>query len=150
MELKVNNNSFMMSVVGYQFPELEDVEYDSNWLNVKIAVSHQGRKWSTIDPALLTYEVQGLSDWLRAVSARKYDNRHLVFMEPCLSFHLSPAEGDPEKLVIGLSHEFRPPWASEDLDEEYEIVFSLTSIDLICAAQSLENQLRRYPQRTER
>jgi len=150
MELKVNNNSFMMSLVGYQFPELEDVEYDSNWLNVKIVVSHQGSKWSTTDPALLTYEVQWLIDWLRAVSARKYDNRHLWFTEPCLSFHLSPAEGDPDKFVIELSHEFRPPWASEDLDEEYEIVFSLTSIDLICAAQSLEDQLRRYPQRTER
>jgi hypothetical protein len=150
MELKVDNNSFMMSLVGYQFPELEDVEYDSNWLNVKIAVSHQGGKWSTVDPALLTYEVQSLIDWLRAVSARQYDNRHLVFMEPCLSFDLSPAEGDPDKLVIELSHEFRPPWASEDPDGEYEIVFSLTSIDLTFAAQSLENQLRRYPQRTER
>ena len=151
MELKVNDNcSFMMSLVGYQFPELEDVEYDSNWLNVKIAVNHKRGKWSTIDPALLTYEVQRLIDWLRAVSALEYDNRHLVFMEPCLSFHLSPAEGDPDKLVIELSHEFRPPWASEDVDEEYEIVFSLRSIDLSCAAQSLENQLRRYPQRTER
>lgn len=139
----------MMSLVGYQFPELEDVEYDSNWLNVKIAVNDQGDKWSTIDPALLTYEVQDLIDWLRAVSARKYDNRELVFMEPCLSFRLSPPEGDPEKLVIELSHEFRPSWASEDPDEEYEIEFSLTSIDLISAAQSLEDQLRRYPQRKE-
>lgn len=93
MELKVNNNSFVMSLVGYQFPELEDVEYDSNWLNVKIALSHQRGKWSTIDPALLTYEVQWLIDWLKAVSARKYDNRQVSFMEPCLSFHLSPAEG---------------------------------------------------------
>jgi hypothetical protein len=149
MEVKVDNNSFTMSLVGYQFPELEDVEYDSNWLNVKIAVSHRDGKWSTVDPALLTYEVQGLIDWLRAVSARKYDERHLVFIEPCLSFHLSPAGGEPDKLVIGLSHEFRPPWASGDLYEEYEIAFSLTSIDLICAAQSLENQLRRYPQRAE-
>ena len=145
MELRVNNNSFMMSLVGYQFPELEDVEYDSNWLNVKIAVTHERGKWSTIDPALLTYEVQWLIDWLKAVSARKYDNRHLWFTEPCLSFHLSPAEGDPDKLIIELSHGFRSPWASED-----EIVFPLTSIDLICAAQSLENQLRRYPRRTER
>ena len=54
-----------MYLVGYQFPELEDVEYDSNWLNVKIAVSHQRGKWSTIDPALLTYEVQWLIDWSR-------------------------------------------------------------------------------------
>ena len=29
----------MMTLVGYEFPELENVEYDSNWLNVKISVS---------------------------------------------------------------------------------------------------------------
>lgn len=139
-----------MSLVGYQFPELENVEFDSNWLNVKIRVSHQRGKWSTIDPALLTYEVQGLIDWLRAVSDRKYDTRRLCFTEPCLSFHLSPDDGEPDSLVIELSHEFRPPWANENLDEEYQIVFSLMSVDLIRAAQSLENQLRRYPQRTER
>ena len=151
MELKANNDcSFTMSLVGYQFPELHNHQYDSNWLNVKIAVSHQGGSWSTIDPALLTYEVQGLIDWFRAASARKYDDRHLCFLEPCLSFRLAPAAGDPEKLIIELSHEFRPPWASEDSDEEYEIEFSLTSIDLIAEAQSLENQLRRYPQRTAR
>ena len=147
MELKVNNTSFMMALVGYQFPALEDDEDDSNWLNVKIAVSHQGGKWSTVDPALLTYEVQWLIDWLRAVSARNYDNRHQVFTEPCLSFHLSPAEGQPDELIIGLSYEFRPPWASKDLNEEYEIVFSLTSVDLMGAAQSLEHQLRRSPRR---
>ena len=139
-----------MSFVGYQFPELEEVEYDSNWLNVKIGVSHQRGKWSTTDPALLTYEVKWLIDWLRALSAGKYDNRHLWFTEPCLSFHLSPAEGEPDKLVIELSHEFRPPWATRDLDEQHQIVFPLTSIDLVGAARSLESQLRRYPQRTER
>lgn len=139
-----------MSLLGYQFPELEDVEYDSNWLNVKIEVSHQRGKWSAIDPALLTYEVQWLIDWLRALSAGKYDKRHLWFTEPCLSFHLSPAEGDPDKLVIEFSHEFEPPWATKDPDEQHQIEFSLTSIDLIGAAQSLENQLRRYPRRTER
>ena len=82
------------------------------------------------------------------MSAGKYDKRHLWFTEPCLSFHLSPAEGDPDKLVIELSHGFAPPWATKDPDEEHQILFPLTSIDLIGAAQSLENQLRRYPQRT--
>ena len=49
-----------MSLVGYQFPDLEDDEYDSNWLNVKIEVSNERGKWSAIDPALLTYEVEWL------------------------------------------------------------------------------------------
>ena len=150
MELEANNDcSFTMTLVGYQFPDLEDVDYDSNWLNVRISVNRQGGDWSTSDPALLTYEVESLIKWLRAASARQYDERDLVFMEPCLSFHLSPAVGDPDKLLIELSHEFRPPWASEDTDKGYEIAFSLTSIYLLRAAESLENQLRQYPQRTE-
>ena len=151
MELTIDNNcSFGMSLTGYQFPELSDVEHDSNWLNVRIEVKHPRGKWSAVDPALLTYEVQWLIDWLRSVSAGGHDKRHLWFTEPCLSFHLSPTETEPDKLVVEFSHEFRPPWATEDLDEQPNIVFQLKSIDLIDAAQSLEDQLRRYPQRTER
>ena len=138
-----------MSLLGYQFPELEDDEYDSNWLNVKIEVSNQQGKWSAIDPALLTYEVQWLIDWLRALSGGNHDKPQIWFTEPCLSFYLSPAEGDPEKLVIELAQGFAPPWATKDPGEQHQIEFPLTSIDLIAAAQSLENQLRRYPQRTE-
>jgi hypothetical protein len=150
MELTIDQScSFRMSLVGYQFPELEDVEFDSNWLNVKIAVSHQRGKWSAVDPALLTYEVKDLIDWLKELSVGKYDKRHLWFTEPCISFHLSPTEGAPDRLVIRFSHEFKPPWATEDLDEEHQIAFSLARIDLISAAQLLENQLRHYPQRTE-
>ena len=136
-----------MSLIGYQFPELEDVEYDSNWLNVKIEVSHQRGKWSAVDPALFTYEAQWLIDWLKDLSAGKFDKRHLWFTEPCISFHLSPSAGTPELLVIEFSHKFLPPWATEDLDEEHQIAFSLRSIDLISAARLLENQLQQYPQR---
>lgn len=150
MELTIDNSSFTMSLVGYQFPELEGEEDDSNWLNVKIEVSNQRGKWSAIDPALLTYEVEWLIDWLRALSAGNYVERESGFFEPCLSFHLSPAEGDPDELVIELSHGFAPPWTTKGSGEQHQIVFPLTSIDLTGAAQSLENQLRRYPQRAER
>jgi hypothetical protein len=138
-----------MFLIGYQFPELEDVAYDSNWLNVKIVVSQGRGKWSAVDPALLTYEVESLADWLKELSAGKYDKRDLWFTEPCISFHLLPCEGEPDRLAIEFSHEFRPPWA-KDLDEEHQITFPLASIDLIKAAQQLEDQLHQYPQRTER
>ena len=151
MELKLGNNcSFTMTLLGYQFPELEHVEYDSNWLNVKIDVSQERGSWSATDPALLTYEVAWLIDWLRAVSAGRYDEREQEFLEPCVSFHLSPTEGEPHNLVIEFSHGFEPPWATNDRDEQHQIVFPLTSVDLIGAAQSLEDQLRQYPQRTVR
>jgi hypothetical protein len=137
-----------MSLVGYQFPQLEDVEYDSNWLQVKIVVSHSRGKWSAVAPALLTYEMESLIDWLKELSAGKYDKRHLLFTEPCISFHLLPSEGEPDKLAIEFSYEFRPPWA-KDPHEEHQIAFPLASIDLMKAAQLLENQLHQYPTRTE-
>jgi hypothetical protein len=113
MELTNNNNcSFAMALMGYQFPELADVEFDSNWLNVKIEVSHPRRKMVAVDPALLAYEVQWLIDWFRSVSAGRHDKPHLWFTEPCLSFHLSPTESDQDKLVVEFSHEFRPRFTS--------------------------------------
>ena len=150
MELTIDQNcSFTMSLIGYQFPELEDVEDDSNWLQVKIVVNHRRGKWSAVDPALLTYEVEWLIDWLKELSAGKYDKRELRFTEPCISFHLLPSKGEPDRLAIGFSYEFRPPWA-KDLHEEHQIAFPLASIDLMNAAQLLENQLHQYPRRTER
>jgi hypothetical protein len=150
MELSVDQNcSFTMSLIGYQFPELEHAHYDSNWLNVKIVVSQGRSKWSAVDPALLTYEVQSLADWLKELSTGKYARRHLWFTEPCISFHLLPSEGEPDRLVIEFSHEFRPPRAN-DPDVDHHIAFPLASIDLINAAQQLENQLHQYPQRAER
>ena len=139
-----------MTLVGYQFLELQYVEYDSNWLNVKIEATNERGRWSAIDPALLTYEVAWLIDWLRAVSAGNYEEREQEFLEPGVSFHLSPMEGEPHDLVIELAYDFKPPWATYDRDEQQQLFFPLTSVDLISAAQSLENQLRQYPQRTVR
>ena len=150
MELKIDNkNSLTLTLLGYQFPHLVNVEYDSNWLNVKIDVRHEQGDWSATDPCVLTYEVAELIAWFREVSAGEYSQRQLEFLEPFLSFHLSPLEGVPDKLVIEMTHPFLPPWFTGDQFEQHQVVFPLASIDLLAAAQSLEEQLRRYPQRTE-
>ena len=148
MELKTGaNNSFAMTLLGYQFPDLAHDPYDSNWLNVKIEVNQEQGNWSATDPTLLTYEIAELIDWLRAVSTGEYSERELEFLEPYISFYLGPAEGAPDKLVVELAHYFVPPWANDDPFERYQIAFPLASIDLLDAAQSLESQLSRYPQR---
>jgi hypothetical protein len=73
-------------IVGYQFPEVAEAEYDSNWLMVKIVVRHPDGDWSAVDPALLTYEVRELADWLRVVGSGSRETREMAFLEPCLSF----------------------------------------------------------------
>lgn len=149
MEFKIDdNNSFTLTIMGYQFPHLVNVQYDSNWLNVKVDVRQEQGNWSATDPCVLTYEVGELINWFRAVSAGNYNERQLEFLEPFLKFDLSPLAGPPDKLIIELTHPFLPPFFTGDPFAGYQVVFSLTTIDLLGAAQSLENQLRQYPQRT--
>jgi hypothetical protein len=141
--------SFELLIVGYQFPDLAEAEYDSNWLNVKIVVRHPEGDWSALDPALLTYEVRELADWLCAVACGRRDPREMAFLEPCLSFMVRSGDEATDELEIELAYEFRPPWA-KDVDQSAVMLFPLNETDLSLAVESLERQLARYPQRAER
>ena len=149
MRLERDEFSFELLIVGYQFPELADAEYDSNWLNVKIIVRHPEGDWSARDPALLTYEVQELAEWLRAVGSGGRETQEMAFLEPCLSFRVRSGDKRTDELEIELAYEFRPPWA-KDIDESATMLFPLNEVDLFTAAESLEHQLSKYPQRAER
>lgn len=149
MRFERDEFSFELLIVGYQFPELAEAEYDSNWLNVKIVVRHPEGDWSALDPALLTYEVRELAEWLCAVGSGRRDTREMAFLEPCLLFKVRSGDERTDELEIELSYEFRPPWA-KDIDQSAVILFPLNEVDLSSAADSLEHQLTRYPQRGER
>ena len=140
---------FELLIVGYEFPEIGQAEYDSNWLDVKIVVRHPQGDWSTNDAALLTYEVSELADWLRAIGTGRAETREMTFLEPCLSFQIRSADGKTDELEIELAHELGPPWA-KDIDQSAVMLFPLNRIDLSSAADSLEHQLAKYPQRAER
>jgi hypothetical protein len=140
--------SFTMSVLGYQFPPLKTVPYDSNWLNIRINVRHPDGDWTAVDPALLTYEVQELADWFRDLAAGERGKRNIGFLEPCLNFNVELSEDSSEVLKVTLAHEFRPPW-SKNLEDEFQLTFSLGTINLVKTAAALERELARYPQRTD-
>jgi hypothetical protein len=143
---------FRLTVVGYQFPGVRDKEYDSNWLMIRIDVKHPRGSWSATDPALLTYELESLAEWLDKIKAGSRVELDQYFMEPCLELHLTSSSSRAENLVIRFSHEFRPSWARSGppQDEEPSLEFPLAEIDLARAARSIRQQLRVFPQRTAR
>ena len=149
MKLTLRNDySFKLTITGYQFPSLKDKEHDSNWLNVRIDVRHPDGDWNAVDPALLTYEVQELADWFRDLATGQRDKRSTEFLEPCLEFHVESNEDSSEVLKIKLAFRFEPPW-STDFDDEFELTFPLAKLNLVKAAEALERELARYPQRTK-
>src|ERR1044071_2081557 len=141
---RADGSYFEMSVVGYEFPELDHEDYDSNWLMTRIDVKHPLGSWSAIDPSLLTYEMASLADWLEEISSGSRSNPDQGFIEPCLEFHIKSDTCGEEILVVKFSHEYSPPWSRGKLDEDEEhyLEFPLTELRLEEAVESLRGQLK--------
>ncbi|MBI2832157.1 MAG: hypothetical protein HYX79_07870 [Chloroflexi bacterium] len=78
---------FEMKVVGYEFPEIQTEEYDSNWLRIRTHIVHLARgEWNSIDASLLTWEVEELADWFDAIAKGHRVESVQSFTEPNLSF----------------------------------------------------------------
>jgi hypothetical protein len=147
-----DSSSFTLTIIGYQYPQLATVLYDSNWLLIRIDATNPQDTWSATDPCLLTYEVSQLADWLEAIATGTAAKAACGFIEPCLLFRLDGDAPGQQELRIYLELELRPPWARSKLagQEDLWLTFPLSAIDLPTAASMLRRQLERYPQRAER
>ena len=56
--------AFDLTIVRYQFPELENDEWDSNWLVISVHVVTGERSWNFVNPCMLTMEAHDLANWL--------------------------------------------------------------------------------------
>ncbi len=88
MNLEGKNAKLQLNIAGYEFPGLENVPYDSDWLNIRIRVEHPRGSWTSTDPSLLTDEVERLIDWLEAVADGQSVDVETSFLEPNLNFVL--------------------------------------------------------------
>ena len=149
MKLTGPNGSFDLSLLGYQFPNLTAEPYDSNWLQVRVAVDHPRGLWTATDPCLLTYEAASLADWLDAVALGTAADSELRFLEPCLWFELRDGTGGAPTVRVYFQYEFRPPWA-RDFEDDEVLDLPIEEGQFRRAAAALRLQLREYPQRAER
>ena len=92
-------SAFELRVAGYQFPDIESAEFDANWLVVEgLVAPADERAWKFRDPALLTWEVEDLCNWLEAVASGQDVEESADFMEPNLRFEV--AERDQDTITI--------------------------------------------------
>jgi len=142
------NVEFEMNVVGYQFPHVEHVSYDSDWLNVHVSVTHPRGSWSKTDACLLTFELAQLIEWLRNLATDNLAHSVQDFMEPELSFEWFG--GDRNILRIYLDFSLRPSWSPcHGVNEEKELFveFALNPEYLRNLAAYLRGELKRFPVR---
>lgn len=58
----VDSQTVEFKITNYQFPDNQEGDWDSNWLNIYLKVDSKFGKWQTIDPSLTTWEVQEIID----------------------------------------------------------------------------------------
>jgi hypothetical protein len=141
MRLLASDGSFLeLTVMGYQFPNLDGVSYDSNWLVIAGHAALAGRAWRFREPCLLTDEVSGLADWFEARSKDASNDSEIGFIEPNLHFGWSQGA-----LQVNLDLECLPSWAPKYNAEEFYLRFTPSMDELASAALSLRADLLKYP-----
>jgi hypothetical protein len=143
-----NDQAFELRILGYEFPEIEDDKYDSNWLIIEVEVNHPKGSWIARDASLLTYEVDRLGRWLENIANNQQVNPLQSFMEPNLEFIFISPESPSKVLRIYFELELRPSWAPyTGIMQDLWVEFQVSKLDLQQAALSLWEQLSKYPQR---
>ena len=145
-------SEFKLKVAGYQFPGLSGDMFDDNWLVVEGRVSPADeRAWKFRDPALLTWEVKRLSDWLEALASGRAVEEGEDFIEPNLRFEVADRDQDTVTIRIYFELESRPPWffAHAEGMQDLWVDFRVDTDDLRSAAEDLRRNLARFPPRPQ-
>jgi hypothetical protein len=143
-------SEFELEVVGYQFPSFSGDMFDDNWLIVEGRVAPTDeRAWEFRDPALLTWEVERLCNWLEALASGKAVEDGEDFIEPNLRFEVVESSESTIPLRVYFELELRPSWFfahAAGMDDLW-IDLRVDNDDLRAAADSLRRDLARFPAR---
>lgn len=136
-----------LEIAGYQFPENDDGDYDSNWLMVRLEVDSRVGSWTVTQPCLLTRELVELVEATgKAAEGLMDEPVELRFIEPNLAFFLDPVEDGNTEIMVEFDAECLPPGWPEDRQCRLAGRFSRQALEDIRAG--LEMDLKRYPMRT--
>ena len=141
MKLVGQNSSLDLVIVGYQFPDITEGGWDSNWLLVKGIACLDGKKWEFVDPCLTTLEAQRLANWLEATAQFENTGPYCDFVEPNLQF----SRRRPNIVRISFALESQPPWADDEDDWDKHGFEVPVGPALLAAAKQMREQLRKFP-----
>jgi len=142
----INNQTVEFKITNYQFPEITDCEYDSNWLLVYLKVKSDCGNWETIDPSLLVRDLKDIIEWFEQLSNDIETNSDfLTFMEPNLEFRLTKKNAHKKHIRITFDLESRHPNAKDD--EEFYVDCEFNNEELKQIASELKKEAELFPER---
>ena len=144
-----DKNIAEMEILGYQYPQIDDKDYDGNWLNIGLDVKSEKGNWRTVDPSLLTSEVEdfmlAIVDLLGKQVYGEDGEIEPLFIEPNLSFVLKLNGNGTVLFKMFFGAESRPNFWPKNEDCCLQGVMSEEAVTKI--AQGLKAELARFPKR---
>jgi hypothetical protein len=143
----INNQTVELKITSYQFPEITDGDWDSNWLNIYLKVNSTVGNWQTVYPALTTWDVKRLINWFDNLSNNiQLEATYISFVEPNISFELMDSFDSKKKTIrIQFNLEFRPKSAKDDRECFFDFIAG--NNELKCIVVDLKKELEIYPER---
>ena len=143
----IDNQSVELKITNYQYPQIKNDKWDSNWLNIYLCVKSKAGNWQTVDPSLTTFEVTDLIKWFYDLSQGKTpQEKYLVFTEPNIQIELlNSTEKGTRKFRIKFELESRPKLSSND--KEYFVDCLAGKNELYKISEDLKGELSSYPER---
>jgi|SRR6185369_3756856 len=140
---------FHVDIVGYQFPDIHNKYWDSNWLNIRVSGINSLGSWSVEDPSLLTFEVESLASWLEKLILDKVSQPREDFLEPNLKFCVIKHGFGSYLMRVDLCDVLLTDRVLEIFGDTrtVRLYFPLETVDLSHQAHLLREQLSNYPQR---
>lgn len=135
-----------LRILQYQFPEIQ-CDWDANWLTLGVRVRTADRRWSATDSCLLTWEAQGLVNWLSDLTTANQQDGGIDFLEPALAFHLAESGKDTLQLLVALRYGLLPLERRDSGWEEMVIPMRISRSALREGVLELAEEIRRFPMR---
>lgn len=144
----IDNQTVELRITNYQFPNHDDGDWDSNWINIYLKVDSKLGKWQTIDPSLTTWEFKMLIDWFNQILEKEIlpNDCDLLFTEPNLSFKIINKSSTAERYIrIGFNLESRP--TSATVDSICFVDIQASNEELRRIVKELNHELEKFPER---
>jgi hypothetical protein len=142
----INDQTVEFKITNYQYPEINDGDWDGNWLLIYLKVKSDLGNWQSHDPSLTTWEVKELIGWLTDLANNeKLRCNPIEFTEPNLSFEYLETIDRDKRFRMRFELESRPQ--SADTDKEYFVDFDYSLDGLKRLSADLTQELDKFPER---
>lgn len=132
---------FRLDILRYEAPGARTDFYSANWLVARLQVDTRYSSWSATGTSLLTTELLRLKDWCEMLRKGETPTSSVGFIEAGL--YISATDN---ALEVRLRHTFESDWYKpEHTDEQFTLVFPLTTHNLDGCIARLEKLINDYP-----